>query len=181
MDEYEGAWLSTLSIPKFNFLSPQEADIDIRDIAHALSLTCRFGGHGKSFYSVAEHSVLVARVLASYRASPLTVYAGLLHDAEEAYLPDIPSPIKLYMPEAHAIYDRLSKAIIRKFGIQEADWVLIKDIDHRLCTTEAKALGIWNEGWANTGASLYSPIYCWTPKVAEARFLATYEELRRPE
>ena len=178
MNEYIENWLSTLLVPKFGFLDSQEADIHTEDIAHSLSLLCRFGGHVSKFYSVAEHSVLVSRVLAKEKANQLTQFGGLLHDAEEAYLPDIPNPIKQHMTEALAIYAMLQTVIYDKFKLGKADWTHIIDIDRRICITEAKALGLWNKDWANVGPLLESPVYGWTPRKAEREFLALYEYLK---
>ena len=170
-------FISTLSVPKFHFLDPKAEDIHILDIAHALSLTCRFGGHCSVFYSIAEHSVILAEILENQGAKPLTVLAGLLHDAEETYLPDIPSPIKAQMPEAKALYDVLGLAIDQKFRLGEADWRCIENVDRRLCTTEAKALGIWNKEWEDTGAPLDVKLYLWSSEDAEELFLRNFLEL----
>lgn len=177
MNEYKENWLSTHLIPKFSFLDPREADIQVADIAHSLSLLCRFGGHISKFYSVAEHSVLVARVLAKQKASKLTQFAGLLHDAEEAYLPDIPSPIKQHMTEALEIYATLQTVIYDKFNLNGADWIQVKDIDRRICITEAKELGLWNKDWADAGPPLETPIFGWTPRKAEREFNNLYAYL----
>jgi len=67
--------------------------IDIEDIVHAQSLLCRFNGHNTRFYSVAEHSVHVAREI-----DPTLTMVGLLHDAVEANLGDVPSPLKTQLP-----------------------------------------------------------------------------------
>lgn len=175
-NEYQGHWISTHLVPRFYFLEPRGEDILIEDIAHALSMLCRFGGHGGFFYSVAEHSVVMSNVLEGEGASSLTVLAGLLHDAEEAYLPDIPRPIKLLMPEALEMYKTLNSAIMRKFRLEGADWGLIKEIDHRLCTTEAKALGVWNKDWEDTGKPLEVVVAGWPSKLAKRAFLARYYE-----
>ena len=181
MTEYDEAWLSTEHVPKFYFLKPRQEDIDIRDIAQSLARTCRFGGHGEFFYSVAEHSIYVTRILEKQGANILTQLAGLLHDAEEAYLPDIPSPIKYHMPETKALYKVLADEVFVKFKVlrlgSSADWTLIKDIDKRICTTEAKALGLWNKDWAPTGKSLRVQLVGWTHDTAERLFLAKFVEL----
>lgn len=88
--------IQTYTGRKFWPLDPRPEDVCIEDIAHALSLKCRFGGHCKRFYSVAQHSVLVCNTLNANggRSSPTLLMQGLMHDAAEAYLPDFPSPIK---------------------------------------------------------------------------------------
>ena len=171
-------FISTLKVPKFYFLNPKIEDIYVEDIAHSLSMVCRFGGHCNQFYSVAEHSVIVAEILEKEGADVLTCFAGLLHDAEETYLPDIPRPIKQLLPDAAKMYEVLDSAIAQRFGLQEADWVRIKDIDHRLVITEAKALGVWNEEWEAEGAPLETWLYMWSHHDAKAEFLATFDRLR---
>jgi 5'-deoxynucleotidase YfbR-like HD superfamily hydrolase len=83
----------------------------IEDIAHALSMIPRWGGHYHWFLSVAEHSRSVAYVTKGDKLE------ALLHDASEAYLMDLPRPIKQNMPEYKAIEDGVMKVIAEKFGI----------------------------------------------------------------
>lgn len=97
-----------------NVFNPDPDTLLIEDIAHALSHLCRFGGHTQRFYSVAEHSIRCADYL-SGRAVKL---AALLHDASEAYLVDIPAPIKSALPEYLKIEDKLMKVIADKFGFR---------------------------------------------------------------
>lgn len=101
-----------------------ENRIRIDDIAHALSLMCRFGGHIKSFYSVAEHSIWVAKRLPNEHK-----LAGLLHDASEAYLVDIPTPIKKRFPFYIDIEDKMMKIISKKFNFQYPFSKEVKFID----------------------------------------------------
>lgn len=170
-------FISTPSVERFYFLDPKVEDIRILDIAHALSLTCRFGGHCSIFYSVAEHSIILAKILEDEGAEPLTVLAGLLHDAEEAYLPDIPHPIKARMPEAQAIYRTLEKIIDLKFNILDADWTRIRSLDRRLCITEAKALGVWNKHWEDAGRPLDVKLFLWSSDDAKQLFIINFLEL----
>lgn len=184
VDEYNGHWISTLLVPKFDFLEPVEEDVHIEDIAHALSMICRFGGHCDRFYSVAEHSTLLVWRLSNVgTVSALTLLAALLHDAEEAYLPDITSPIKHYMPEAHKIYKKLNAAIMHKFGLEKAEWKLIKMYDRKMAIAEAKLLGLWNIEWADVGEPLEIRIAGLPPDAARLKFMHTYRlliaELRR--
>lgn len=89
------AWIQTQSGRAFDLLDPRAEDVDVADIAHALSRINRFSGHTHGEpYSVAHHSMLVADLLASWGAPPAIVREGLLHDAAEAYYGDITSPVK---------------------------------------------------------------------------------------
>lgn len=176
-DELTNDFISTLSVQQFYFLNPDPKDILIADIAHSLSLICRFGGHCNVFYSVAEHSIILAKALEDEGADTLTVMAGLLHDAEEAYLPDITRPVKNVMPEAKKIYAILETAIEMKFHLQAADWERIKEMDSRLVVTEAKALGIWNEHWVDAGTPLRAKLYLWSSDEAKHLFLINFLEL----
>lgn len=119
---------------KIDLRKPTLDDIDITDIAHSLSLVCRFGGHIKHFYSVAEHSILVAKLLSEQGAPGELVLAGLLHDAHEAYLGDVTTPVKDVLRE-HGAYDDLvhgfDQHIAHYAGILEEDlhdaWVKAAD------------------------------------------------------
>jgi hypothetical protein len=111
-------WMQTHTGKMFYPLEPRIDDIDLADIAHALSLLCRYGGHTKKFYSVAEHSVLMSEL--NICVHPLW---ALLHDAAEAYLCDIPRPIKQSIPEYKKYENRLLDMIGEKFelGLYPAD------------------------------------------------------------
>lgn len=87
-------WIRTFTGKRFYPLKPTIEDIDILDIAHALSNQCRFSGHSKWHYSVGQHSVYVSQVVRSLGGSPTDIMWGLLHDASEAYLVDLPTPVK---------------------------------------------------------------------------------------
>lgn len=87
-----GPYIQTYTGKKFHPFDPKPEEICIEDIAHSLAHICRFNGHTEFFYSVAQHSLIVAHLLKD--ESPLTQLLGLLHDAAEAYIGDIPAPIK---------------------------------------------------------------------------------------
>jgi 5'-deoxynucleotidase YfbR-like HD superfamily hydrolase len=110
------SWIQTFTKKKFDPFHPDPSLICIEDIAHALAFTNRFGGHGKRFYSVAQHSLLVSALSAHDDE-----LSGLLHDATEAYLGDILTPIK--HTDAFAGYRRAEKhlheVIFKRFGIEE--------------------------------------------------------------
>lgn len=93
----------------FNF---QPADVDIVDIAHSLAQSNRYTGHCKHPYSVAQHSVLLRNLVPLHLKA-----AALLHDAAEAYMIDLPNPIKVHFPVFKEIEDRILRVIFDVFGI----------------------------------------------------------------
>lgn len=108
----------------FNVFEPTIEMIDIHDIAHALSNLCRFGGHTPFFYSVAQHSIEVAKLV-----PPSLKMQALLHDAAEAYLLDIPSPIKKRLVGYDELEDNIMKLIAKKFKFQYPLDPIIKEAD----------------------------------------------------
>ncbi|WP_253191675.1 metal-dependent phosphohydrolase [Burkholderia cenocepacia] len=168
----------------FDFLSPDPDSIVIEDIATALSRICRFTGHTKQFYSVAQHSVLV-----SYLVPQEFALQGLLHDASEAYLGDVSSPLKQLLPDYKAIEQRVERAILERFRLPFPLHPSIKEADLRALVTERRdfmpepidryrvtdsVAWSWTEGIAATGAV---PLPTFNPAVARTVFLARYEEL----
>lgn len=101
-------------------MMPSSDDIDIIDIAHSLSMQCRFNGHVQEFYSVAQHSVIVSHI-----CSPEYALDGLLHDASEAYIGDIIRPVKYSIPGIDEIEDRIQKCIAEKFNLH---WPMPPDV-----------------------------------------------------
>jgi hypothetical protein len=109
-EEIEKRWMETLSGIRFY---PLEAEVDkfsIKDIAHALSNICRWGGHTSYHFSVAQHAYIM-----SHLVSPENAMEALMHDATEAYLGDIPTPIKRLFPEYLDIEDKLAKKLAVKY------------------------------------------------------------------
>lgn len=106
------SWIQTFSGKKFDLLNPTPAMVDPVDIAHALSMICRFTGHTIGFYSVAEHSLRVAQLVPH-----MDVKQALLHDATEAYIQDISSPLKQLLPDYKAIERRIHRAICDRFDL----------------------------------------------------------------
>lgn len=138
-------WIRTYSGKRFNVFEPRTEDVDIVDIAHALSFTCRFSGHTTQFYSVAEHCLNMCALL----PDDLKIY-GLLHDAAEAYLTDVPTPIKKQMPDIHILESKVMQVVAVKFKLQYQYFLCreIKDMDWALCVAEAKQfLSEGIKGW----------------------------------
>jgi 5'-deoxynucleotidase YfbR-like HD superfamily hydrolase len=113
LDEFRlGGWLQTFTGGEIWPIDPRPEEINIVDIAQALSQQCRYAGHTTRFYSVAEHSVYISREV----PAELALW-GLLHDASEAYLVDIPRPLKPYMPVYKHWERELMQVIAAKFGL----------------------------------------------------------------
>jgi hypothetical protein len=116
-------------------LDPRIDEVNIEDIAHSLSMQCRFNGHLRCFYSVSEHSVRVAA-----QCSPENALWGLLHDASEAYLTDLPAPIKEEMPDYKKMERIVQAVICEKFGLPIDEPAEVKKNDIILRVTEMRDL-----------------------------------------
>jgi uncharacterized protein len=176
----DGPWIQTASGLKFPLLEIDSSAILIHDIAHALSILCRFNAQCLRPYSVAEHSVHV-----SYEIDPELALVGLMHDAAEAYLGDVPGPLKMCLPYFNTIENRLINAIAAKFGftypekgspqgreLKRADIQLLVDEKAVLMAPEPEPWPPAAPPIKNTGR-----IQCWPPALAKAKFLARYQEL----
>jgi hypothetical protein len=170
---YDGDWLSTYSGKVFHPISPRVDEVCIVDIAHALSLQCRYAGHVSSFYSTGEHCVHIA----NYLPEEYKLW-GLLHDAAEAYLVDIPRPLKRYLPDYRAIEQRVMFAICEHFGLRRMEPPEVKDADDRIIENERRVLLAPNPLWSHDRAPLPGvTIECWTPAQSEQHFLAAFFRL----
>ena len=107
----------------FNVHDYSANDFEIRDIAYALSMQCRWGGHTETWFSVAEHSVRVAELCM------LNKDYALLHDASEYIFPDLPTPLKIVVPQYKAESDRLQEVINRYFGLTGPEPPIVKSMD----------------------------------------------------
>lgn len=166
-----------------NRVYPLDADpdtIDIKDIAHALSNQCRFSGHVKKFYSVAEHSVRVSELLKNSFTSTELALAGLMHDSTEAYLVDLPRPIK-HTAGFGDMYrdaeDRLYVVIARKYGLPIPIPQKVHEADNIMLATELRDLMGVNVLWDGAPSPNDTVIKPWSPEVAEKRFLDLYNSL----
>lgn len=128
--------ISTYNGHAFDIFDPETWIFDLDEIAQAISNTCRFGGHVE-FYSVAEHSIRVANWLADEGYSVRTQLIGLLHDAIEAYIGDIPRPIKkTFELDGENIVDlekSMEYSLFQTFGLLtgdfDDDWKAVKEAD----------------------------------------------------
>ena len=176
-------WIKTYSGVHFHPLAPKAKDILIEDIAHALSNQCRFAGHTSRFYSVAEHSVNVMRWtmrLAGSKANRRLLLAALLHDASEAYLVDVPSPIKSAFTGYAEAEDRLSRMIANKFGAAYPWPELVPKADWQMLGAEADELVGGTEDWGIPVVKpALMPIGGMAPDVARSVFLTAFYNLQK--
>lgn len=167
-------WIQTYTGRKVFPLDMTTDDVVIMDIAHALSNQCRFAGHTDTFYSVAEHSVLVSHFL----PDELKLW-GLLHDASEAYLVDIPRPIKKLLPAYLEIEERVQSVIAERYGLQMPIPAEVKRIDQAILTDERLSLmGIPPEPWSTDGEPLGAPITGFAPPSAKAAFMTAFNRFK---
>jgi len=170
--ENEG-WVQTFTGGMFFPLAPRREDIDIRDIAHSLSMQCRFNGHCRVFYSVAEHSVRVSHAVPEKHA-----LWGLLHDAAEAYLTDLPKPVKDQMPSFIELEDELLGFLLNYFGLSMPMPPEVKLADVQLLMTEARDLmAPPPESWGIDTQPLPEKIVPMSSTEAETAFLERFAEL----
>lgn len=154
---------------------PAWQNIDDQDIAQALSRICRFGGHSRRFYSVAQHCVHVSEIVPREDA-----LAALLHDATEAYIGDMVSPLKSMLPAYKAIEKRLWSAIAQRFSVAPVLPASVKQADLQLLATERRDLlpASPMEWPCLEGVEpLEEPIEPWSPDIAALAWGLRLEEL----
>jgi hypothetical protein len=181
----EGGWIQTFTGGRIYPMDARLEELNVKDIAHALANTCRYGGHCIHYYSVAQHSVLVSHACKSQHA-----LTGLMHDAAEAYLGDMPRPIK-HGPGMGAFRSAeraLERLIAARFGLvfpfpNDVVWA-----DSALLATEKRdllrKLQVGEVEWlhgASSAQPLSTHITAWSPLDAEAAFLDRYRELTREQ
>lgn len=168
-------WIQTYSGRRFNPTNPYVDAIVIQDIAHALSNQCRFSGHVKKFYSVAQHCVLV-----SYICEHQDALWGLLHDASEAYLVDVPSPMKRSGKiDGYLEFEKnMQRAICQRFGLPEQEPPSVKKADKQLLSTEARdLLNKIRTDWVKPCDPLPFKIEPLSPEDAKDLFMKRFFEL----
>ena len=172
------AWIQTVSGRMFDFEQCVPEDIYVEDIAHALSNTCRFGGHLRDFYSVAQHSVHVAERAKNQKL-------GLMHDGSEAYIHDVTRPLKKLLGYTYAhIENRIMQCVYKRYDVQFSmdDKQDLHIVDMRMLVTEAMQLhpkGI-HSMW-DVDVKEYPPyplkLVPWPPRIAKENFLMLFTSL----
>lgn len=173
-DAETDCWMQTLTGKIFYPLNPTPESICISDIAGALSKMCRFGGHCARFYSVAEHCVLVAA-----HAPQHLKLTALMHDASEAYLVDVPRPVKRQLVDYSRIETKLMRAIAARFKFE---WPLpqeIKAIDTAILSDERdqnmEFMDVPSRLWGNVLPPLGVKLKFWDPANANSEFLLAFD------
>ena len=165
-------WIQTFSGRKVYPLDLTPSMVCLEDIAHALSMKCRFTGHCDRFYSVAQHSILVASWIA--RDNPELMRDALMHDAAEYILPDVAGPIKPFLPGFKELEHQVEKVIAKRFDLTFPRSPIIKHWDNVLVVTERAQLmkDVPALKWDVPAECLKNyTIDCWSPEVAERNFL----------
>jgi 5'-deoxynucleotidase YfbR-like HD superfamily hydrolase len=175
-------FIQTVSGRRVNPFALAASDIDLDDIAQALANQCRFGGHCRRFYSVAQHSCLVADLVRGQGGDATDALWALLHDAGEAYLSDLPHPLK-HFSEFGRLYreaeEKLQEAIIQHFRLPADAPAALLSADRALLATERRALmaDTWEwpelQGVEPAGVTIEP----WPPERAAAEFRRRYTEL----
>jgi len=171
------SWIQSYTGEVIRPLSSSPGNIRIDDIAHSLSMQCRYTGHCTSFFSVSEHCCHVSDVLRERVGFSMALY-GLLHDASEAYLSDVPRPIKPLLNGYQEAENRLLGIILNRFGLRKELPHDVHIIDKSMLAVEKEAVMVEVSGmsWELEGiVPLPSvEIQCWNPREAEVEFLKRF-------
>ena len=182
-DSLREASIQLRSGTRFFPLDPNPKDTHTSDIAHALAMKCRYTGHTRVFYSVAEHCVLVSEVLEEMGADLTVQRQGLLHDASEAYLPDVAAPIKPHIKGFKILERRVHDAVAERYDLPTPWPRAIKDVDELLFHYEASCLLDPVDWWERADLMSYEEILRnvringWLPLEARNHWIRRYEFL----
>jgi len=180
----KGGSIQTFSGIIFYPLDPRVEEILLEDVAHALSHKARFTGHTSKLYTTAEHAWRVSAHLAYLGYDLMTQFVGLHHDDSDAYLPDVPTPLKV-LPEFQwfrELEKRIEHLCYERFGCIVGDYKPVKQADITLLLTEKRDLMPQkNSDWGmkfNADPIPYPYIIePWIPEVAKRRYLERHQEL----
>lgn len=173
-------FIETASGGKFFYEAPE---FRIEDMAHAMSMQCRYTGHCTQFYSVAEHSMMVANIMQILDLGD--PFEGLMHDGTEAYLSDIAAPWKAMLPDYKVMEHTLEVKMRQHFGLSDnitpgcklADWLALFVEANSIIPSKA-ANWIAPPGIKEQAAELYNSVRVWgySPRAAKLRFLAQFDD-----
>jgi len=172
------SWIETYTGRAVTPLRMTANQVCIDDIAHALSNQCRFSGHVKEFYSVAQHCTIIATTILRTFNEPTWALCGLMHDASEAYLVDIPSPLKPYLKNYMGIEAAVMCAIKRKFNLPVDFPAIVKIADRVALKTEQRDLMGSFRPWCHKKSDMFTfPIEPVEPKYAKEDFIFMFDKL----
>lgn len=173
---HKGPTIMLASGKRFDLLDPMNSDFDIHDIAHGLSHVCRYAGQCRTFYSVAEHSILVSETVDEFG------FEALLHDAAEAFIGDITRPLKQLLPDYKMIEADVEAAIGERFGLRLTEAkATIKKADLRVLAAEQmQVMAAGCADWTIDAGIEPAPIKVrgLLPEQAKAEFLQHFWNLR---
>lgn len=170
----EGPTILLRSGSYFDLLNPEGSSFTIEDIAHSLAHLCRFTGHTKRFYSVAEHSWWCSLIVPRQDA-----LAALLHDAAEAFVGDVSRPLKMLLPEYRRIEDRILRAVLERFLLSPVLPASVKAADRRMLRSEQVDAMDSTEDWPGLESQVSRVRLCFfSPEQARLKFLGRFHELR---
>lgn len=135
-----GDFVETYSGISFYPLDPRPSEVNLEDIAHSLSNICRFGGHAKFFYSVAQHTINMYKYLLGKGYSEYFLKDAMFHDSPEAYMVDIPRPLKKYLQDYITKENEIQKVIYKKYGLKDHISDVVKEVDNMILSHEATVL-----------------------------------------
>lgn len=174
-DNIKNAAICTFTGKRFFLLEPVVEDIDILDIAHSLANQCRWTGHSRFHYSVAQHSYHC-----SFLVPKKDAFWALMHDASEAYISDLSRPLKHFTPAGTAYMLQetiIMNAIKQRFGLSSIEPKSVKIADNQMLYAE-RAQIMPDADWFTTETPLSAvKIRQWTPQHAERMFLKRFREL----
>lgn len=174
-----GKWMQTYTGKQFWPMDPRPEEICIEDIAHALAHQCRYAGHCREFYSVAEHSAIIASWL-DHHYGPKVAFAGLMHDAPEAYLVDVPRPVKPFLLGYNEAEEHLWLAIAGRFGLPNELPPEVLMADNRILNDERdQNMSEPPVPWEGDSEPLGVDLAFADPKEAEEIFLGAFHDLSR--
>lgn len=175
MNDWTDPVIETASGGQIDLSDPDPAEIKLSDIATGLAHTCRFGGQCQQFYSVADH----ARFVSAELNGPRMQLLGLFHDAAEAYLGDVPRPLKTSLDRINTIEQRLLAATWEQLGVMpptDTEWDQIMTVDDQLLAYEADQLLV-DGSWAADPPTLDYTVSSLPPGKAKVRFQQRAEQL----
>ena len=170
-----GSFIQTYTGLKFPLFECTPDDIFIEDIAHGLSNLCRFSGQCLHFYSVAEHCCLLSDVFERHRTIYHALWA-LLHDSSEAYVVDIPKPLKACLPGYKEIEDRIMLCVAEHFDLAWPEPDVVRVADRQILRDEFDQNMLPN-CWAPEWEGLGIEVKLWRPEIAEREFLRRFHDL----